>query len=85
MTPNSQKWLFRVLAVLSAFGAAFAGLIVSASWWELSEHFCNEIPYADWEDTANCADGYFAVVLFGSAMVAGVLLFCWSVWRLRHV
>lgn len=64
-----MRW---ALAGLAALGAGLSGLVWSAARSDFRGRGCPEIDRAEWDATANCADGWFAMVLFGGgALVLG--------------
>ena len=74
--------LRRVAAVLLVLASGLSGLIFSAARSDFVMRDCPAIPRADWGATANCADGWFAQVLFaaGVAVCLGLALVLWP-WR----
>jgi hypothetical protein len=72
------------LAVVAAGGGGFAALMFSAVRSDFINRGCHEIPSIEWELTANCLDGNFGMRLTGAVGVLALLVFSWSVWRLRR-
>ncbi|MEL7165588.1 MAG: hypothetical protein AAGL96_08940 [Pseudomonadota bacterium] len=67
--------------LLLGFVAAVCALIVSAARADFAFRGCPDLPRAEWEATANCADGWFAQLFFGGAAllmaVAAAVLWRW--------
>lgn len=73
----------RTLAIIAALGAGLSGLIWHAARSDFRFRGCPEIDRAEWDATANCADGWFAMVFFGGSAVALGVAAVWLVVR-RH-
>lgn len=69
---------------IAAWGAALAAL-AGLMWWAARSDFvfrgCPDIPRDEWELTANCGDGWFGMVLFGSLAVICAAWAAVLVWR----
>lgn len=72
----------RVLSLVLLVVASLSALMASAARSDFAMRGCRDIPRAEWPDTANCSDGWLAMVLFGggAAVLAGAAL--WVLWRL---
>ena len=55
-----------ILSIALILVAAWSALIASAARSDFMFRGCPDIPKETWELTANCADGSFGQVLFGS-------------------
>ena len=73
-----------VLAFIAAVGGGFAALLFAAVKSDFTNRGCHEIPSAEWEFTANCLDADGAMRVIAAIAVVALLVFGWSVWRLRH-
>ena len=62
--------------------AIICGLLVSAARSDFTFRGCQDIPRAEWEATANCADGWLAQLIFGLAGLA-LMLSALVLWRWR--
>lgn len=67
--------------VVCAIGAAICALIVLAARSDFTFRGCGDIPRAEWGTTANCADAWFAQVMFGGltlGLIAGLVAIWWG-------
>lgn len=69
----------RALVGILVFGvlfisAATSALIAVAAWSDFRNRGCLEIPGEGWPYTANCSDGWLAMVVFGGAALLGAVL-----------
>ena len=75
------RWLQRIVSGVFFVFAIICGRLVSAARADFTFRGCQDIRRAEWEATANCADGWLAQVIFGLAglalMLAAVVLWRW--------
>ena len=79
-----MKRIYILLAVIAGVVGGFSAISFAAVRSDFVNRGCHEIPSAEWEFTANCLDGNFGMRLTGALVVLAVLVFGWTVWRLRR-
>ncbi len=71
--------LRRVASGLCLLAGALSAMLASAARSDFVFRGCPGIPRAEWEATANCADGRFGQVLFalGTVLCLGLAIAVW--------
>ena len=70
----------KALAGLSLIAAGLGAVVWSAARSDFRFRGCPEIARSEWPATANCQDGWFAMVAFGGGAAALVLMAVWLLW-----
>jgi hypothetical protein len=85
MRPHFPRPLSRIAAVLSAVLGVVALSLSVVAGSDFVQRDCHNIPRSGWRQTSNCVDAYD--VMMGAGVVGAfcILVFCWSLWSLRHV